>query len=152
MNTCNWSYQYKVLSLKCNNIVKTTQITPNFVQMNSKVYGEYILLRDFEVISFFGRGSNWFLYPMNFFFFFCIFLTFYEKNVADVHKWLQICTKIDSSKVFAHELYYSHHTLDIHFTAVKSFEADIHIKTSKFTFSAVFIAKFVGHFWNFVIR
>ena len=68
-------------------------------------YEKYILLRGFEVISFFGQDSNWFLYPMHFFAFFSDFLW---KNVANVHKWLHICTKIDSSIFFAHKLYYSH--------------------------------------------
>ena len=68
-------------------------------------YGEYTLLRDFEVISIFGQDSIDFLYPLHFL---ALFSDFLWTNVADVHKWLQICTKIDSSKVFAHKPYYSH--------------------------------------------
>ena len=66
--------------------------------MNSRVWGIYIINRFWSIIILWSRFKL-----------FCNFLfDFLWKNVADVHKWLQICTKIDSSKVFAHKLYYSH--------------------------------------------
>ena len=100
------------------------------------------ILRGFEVTSFFGQDSNWFSYPMHFFAFFSDFL----KNVANVHKWLHVCTKIDFQTFLLKN--FITHTLEILFTtywdnscifttAVKLFVAEIHTKTSTFTFSCV---------------
>ena len=128
------------------------------MQMNSRVWGIYIIKRFWSNAIFWSRFKLIFIHNE----FLCIcFWLFYEKMLQMFINDFRSVPKSILQKFLL--INFITHTLEIPFTtywdnswifttAVKLFVAEIHTKISKFTFSAVFIAKFIGQVLNFVIQ
>ena len=147
-----------MVSWKCNNTVKNhsnnTQFCANILtSMRNRYYQEIWKYYHF-----------WVKIQLDFYTW-CIFLHFFQLFMKKCYTWFINDFRSVPKSILQKFLLINFitYTLEIPFTtywdnsciftaAVKLFVAEIHTETSKFTFSAMFIAKFIGHFSNFVIR